>query len=336
MAFPPGTDARCIKPDVSEIQLMPYAVVSPIEDGTRDNKDMELNQAQDDKQATPPRKVSFKYCSGPAALRCLSDGVAYFAKPSEFNDCLEAKFDHSSAADYIARMDQSIRSLAEQRGCAGGYKVPECKLASFEAKNAHENKNFLEATQRVGIYSTASRPDNQPMWAYYCDNSKGFCFELEWPDTVLGRYQIAPVGVLYSPAARVHNRAEIFDALIREEAELHPAWSMDQILEETRSEFFKFRFQMLNTCHAVSIKHSDWSHEREVRFVTPRAGPLPIMGQVLKRVYFVRTDFPEWGPAIMLLHQLYPNVELAKLTFQHVEPYVKVQGMTKKQVPIHE
>ncbi|MBV8270955.1 MAG: DUF2971 domain-containing protein [Cupriavidus sp.] len=297
---------------------------------------MEPNQSQDNKQTAQPRRVSFKYRSGPAALRCLSDGLAYFAKPSEFNDCLEAKFDHSSAADYIERMDRSIRSVAEQRGCAGGYAVPVDELASFEAKNARDDGNFLEATQRVGIYSTATRPDNQPMWAYYCDNSKGFCFELEWPDTVLGRYQIAPVGVLYSSAARVHNRADIFDTLIREEAELHPDWSMARILEETRSEFFRFRFQMLNTCRAVSIKHSDWSHEHEVRFVTPRAGPVPIMGQVLKRVYFVRTDFPEWGPVMMLLHQLYPNVELAKLTFQHVEPYVEVQGMTKKLVPIHE
>jgi Protein of unknown function (DUF2971) len=291
-------------------------------------------QTQNDKQAAPPNRISFKYRSGSAALRCLSDGLAYFAKPSEFNDCLEAKFDHSSAADYIKRMDRSIRSVAERRGRIGGYTVPRDELASFEAQNASENANFLDATQRVGIYSTASRPDNQPMWAYYCDNSKGFCFELEWPDTVLGQYQLAPVGVLYSSVARVHNRAEIFDILIREEAELHPDWSMDQLLEETRSEFFRFRFQMLNTCRAVSIKHSDWSHEHEVRFVTPRAGPLPIIGQILKRVYFVRTDFPEWGPVMMLLHQLYPDVELAKLTFQHVEPYVDVQGMTKKLVPI--
>lgn len=297
---------------------------------------MEPNLSQDDKQATPPRRVSFKYRSGPAALRCLSDGLAYFARPSEFNDCLEARFDHSSVADYIERMDQSIRSVAELRGCTGGYAVPAGELASFEAKNALNDANFLEATQRVGIYSTASRPDNQPMWAYYCDNSKGFCFELEWPDTVLGRYQIAPVGVLYSSAARVHNRADIFDTLIREEAELHPDWSMDRIMEETRSEFFRFRFQMLNTCRAVSIKHSDWSHEHEVRFVTPCAGPLPIVRQVLKRVYFVRTDFPEWEPVMMLLHRLYPNVELAKLTFQHVEPYAKVQRIGRRLVPIHE
>jgi len=299
-----------------------------------EREDVEPIQFQDDKQAVPPGKVSFKYRSGPAALRCLSDGFVYFAKPSEFNDCLEAKFDHSTALDYIERMSRSIRSLAEQRGYAGGYAVPRSEILAFEAKNACENANFLEATQRVGIYSTASRPDNQPMWAYYCDNSKGFCFELEWPDTVLGQYQIAPVGVRYSSAARVHNRAEIFDSLIREEAEMHPDWSMDRLLEETQSEFFKFRFQMLNTCRAVSIKHSDWSHEHEVRFVTPSAGPLPILGQVLKRVYFVRTDFPEWGPVMMLMHQLYPNVELAKLTFQHIEPYVEMQNMTKKLVPI--
>ncbi|MGQ7842497.1 hypothetical protein ACUTFY_31540, partial [Burkholderia pseudomallei] len=115
---------------------------------------MEPNQSQDDEQAAPPRRVTFKYRSGPAALRCLSDGLAYFANPSEFNDCLEAQFDHSSAAEYIERMDQSIRSVAEQRGCAGGYAVPECELASFEAKNARDNANLFEATQRVGIYST--------------------------------------------------------------------------------------------------------------------------------------------------------------------------------------
>ena len=298
---------------------------------------MEANQSAESEQAAAPlRRISFKYRAGPAALRCLSDGLAYFASPSEFNDCLEAKFDHSSAADYIASMDRSIRSVAKQRGCAGGYTVPEGELASYEARNAQDNTSFLKATQRVGIYSTASRPDNQPMWAYYCDNSKGFCFELEWSDAVLGRYQLAPVGVLYSSAARVHNRADIFDTLIREEAELHPNWSMDRILEETRSEFFLFRFNLLNTCRAVSIKHSDWAHEHEVRFVTPRAGPLPILGQVLKRVYYVRTDFPEWGPVMMLLHQLYPNVELVQLTFQHIEPYVEARHMIKKLVPIDE
>ena len=60
------------------------------------------------------------------------------------------------------------------------------------------------------------------------------------------------------------------------------------------------------------------------------------MGQVLKRVCFVRTDFPEWRPVMMLLHQFYSKVELAELTFKHVEPYVDVQDMSKKLVSIHE
>lgn len=297
---------------------------------------MEQNQPPLGEEAAPLKRISFKYRSGPVALRCLSDGVAYFASPSELNDCLEAKFDHSSAPDYIACMDRSIRGIAQQRGCTGGYLVPEGEVKSYEAMYASESASFLKATQRAGIYSTASRPDNQPMWAYYCDNSKGFCFELEWSDAVLGRYQIAPVGVLYSSVSRVHNRAEIFGTLIQEEAELHPEWSMDRILEETRSDFFMFRFNLLNTCRAVSIKHSDWAHEQEVRYVTPRAGPLPIMSQVLKRVYYVRTDFPEWRPTMMLLHRLYPKVELVELTFQHIEPYVVARQMTTKLVPIDE
>lgn len=295
---------------------------------------MESNRSFEGQPAAPVQRISFKYRSGSSALRCLSDGLAYFASPSELNDCLEAKFDHSSAADHIARMDRSIRSVAEQRGYSGGYAVSEGELTFLKARIEIDNASFREATQRVGIYSTASRPDSQPMWAYYCDNSKGFCFELEWSDAVLGRFQIAPTGVQYSSAARVHNRAEIFGELIREEAELHLDWSMDRILEETRSEFFSFRFQMLNTCRAVSIKHTDWAHEREVRFVTPRAGPLPIIGQVLKRVYYVRTDFPEWGPVMTLLHQLYPDVEVAELTFQHVEPFSKAQPMCRKIIPI--
>ncbi len=95
-------------------------------------KDVEPIQFQDYKHAVSPMRVSFKYRSGPAALRCLSDGLVYFAKPSEFNDCLEAKFDHSTALDYIERMNRSIRSVAEQRGYAGGYTVPRSELLAFK------------------------------------------------------------------------------------------------------------------------------------------------------------------------------------------------------------
>jgi hypothetical protein len=297
---------------------------------SRENLELSTESAE----AGPLRRISFKYRSGPAALRCLNDGAAYFASPAELNDCLEAKFDHCNEADYIACMDRAIQGIAQQHGGVGGYTVPDCKLASHAANYARDNAAFTEATQRVGIYATATRPDSQPMWAYYCDSSRGFCFELEWSDEVLGQYQIAPVGVQYSSDARVHNRAGIFEKLLREEADMHPDWPMARILEEAQSDFFRFRFQMLNICRATSIKHKDWAHEHEVRFISPRAGPLPIMGSVLKRVYYVRTDFPEWGPVITLLHKLYPNVELAELTFQHTEPNVSMRHMIKRLVPI--
>lgn len=290
--------------------------------------------APESHEAAPARRISFKYRSGPAALRCLTDGAAYFASPTELNDCLEAKFDHSDEVEYIACMDRAIRDIALQRGGIGGYTVPEHELASHAAHYARENAAFMDATQRVGIYATATRPDSQPMWAYYCDNSRGFCFELEWSDAVLGQYQIAPVGVQYSSVARVHNRASIFEKLLREEADMHPDWLIPRILEETQSEFFRFRFQMLNTCRATSIKHKDWAHEHEVRFISPSAGPLSIMRSVLKRVYYVRRDFPEWGPVITLLHKLYPEVELAEVTFQHTEPNSPTRHMIKKLIRI--
>jgi hypothetical protein len=78
---------------------------------------------------------------------------------------------------------------------------------------------------------------------------------------------------------------------------------------------------------AVSIKHADWQHEAEVRLLAPRAGPLPLLSDVLKRVYFVRTDFSEWGSILMLLHRLYPKVEIARLSFEHTEPFVRIQPL---------
>lgn len=241
---------------------------------------MESKQSLEGGHVVSPRRVSFKYRSGSAALRCLSEGSAYFASPSDLNDSLEAKFENSSSADYMASLDRAIKNLAKERGGGGQYEILSHDVPSYEAWYESDSANFLKATQRVGIYSTASRPDNQPMWAYYCENSKGFCFELEWPDEVLGQYQIAPSGVLYSSKARVHNRADMFGTLIQEEAERHPDWSMDRILEEVRSGFFSFRFEMMNIWRATSIKHSDWAHEREVRFITPKAGPLPILSLI--------------------------------------------------------
>lgn len=48
-------------------------------------QNMTPNRPQGNVQAALPR-VSFKYRSGSAALRCLSDNSVYFAKPSELQE----------------------------------------------------------------------------------------------------------------------------------------------------------------------------------------------------------------------------------------------------------
>lgn len=62
--------------------------------------------------------------------------------------------------------------------------------------------------QKLGVFSSARRPDSQPMWAYYCDDSKGICFELEWSDELLATYQLMPTEIQYADEPRVHHRVE--------------------------------------------------------------------------------------------------------------------------------
>jgi hypothetical protein len=38
----------------------------------------------------------------------------------------------------------------------------------------------------------------------------------------------------------------------------------------------------------------------------------------------------------MLLHQLYPNVELADLSFDHREPFAKMRELEFKKIPVQE
>lgn len=279
-------------------------------------------------------RISYKYRSGPAALRCLSEGTAYFASPSGLNDSLEAKFDLAKTSDFIAAMSNALNELAARKGQPRNYTFNEAAFQEFDAVHSTENLRFHEASQQVGIFSAALRPDNQPMWAYYCDNSKGVCFELDWSDEVSKRYRLWPTNVQYTKESRVHNRAEDLRQALLALGEMRPEWSIQQILDFSLSDTFRRDWGIQTTARAVSAKHADWQHEAELRMLSPRYGPVPIMQDILKRVFFVRTDFPEWGSLMMLLHRLYPKVELAQINFEHKEPFVKVQPLHVKKVPV--
>lgn len=70
---------------------------------------------------------------------------------------------------------------------------------------------------------------------------------------------------------------------------------------------------------AVSVKHTDWAHEQEIRVLAPKPGALPVLHDTLKRVHFVRTDGEHWGAIMQLLRAYYPTVETTHWQFNHGE-----------------
>jgi hypothetical protein len=278
--------------------------------------------------------VNFKYRSGSAALRSLSDGTLYFARPDELNDSLEAKFVAADPASFQQRLAQTLTELAVQRGERVKYVAEEDVAEHYIRMIQEEDTAFATHCQKVGICSGTKRPDNQPLWAYYCNDSRGFCFEFEWPHNVVNEFNLLPTFVHYTAESRIHDRFEDMHAELVEVGKQNPSWSMEQIHEHFYSKDFLVKWLIRSMGRAVSNKHVDWAHEAELRMLSPIAGPLPILKSILKRVYFTRTDFPEWGPVQMLLHQLYPDVELAQVIFNHTEPLVRIQPMHKKLIPV--
>lgn len=269
--------------------------------------------------------MCFKYRSGAAALKCLANGAIYFASPKELNDTLEAKFDLSSATESWGLLVSTINEIAASQHSPERIDPSLPPPEEYVAVHATENARFDEACQGVGIYSTSTRPDNQAMWAYYSDNSKGVCLELEWSAEVLESQQLWPAVVNYTDQARQINRAEDACLLLRELAAENPNWSIRQLMAFSMTDTYLRRLSVRTIARATSMKHSNWQHESEIRILAPRSGPRPLLKAVLKAVYFVRTDFPEWGPIMTTLHQFYPSVGPTLISFSPTEPLTRIR-----------
>jgi hypothetical protein len=98
-------------------------------------------------------------------LDCLINNYAWYSKLSEQNDLLEGSVDH----DYLRNQVLKLH-------------------ANFKAKNPNLNDqqlkvlfnaldHFLLRRDKVGIYALSTNYTNEPLWAYYGDNHKGFCIE---------------------------------------------------------------------------------------------------------------------------------------------------------------
>ncbi len=280
-----------------------------------------------------PHLRCFKYRTGESALRCLVDGTLYFAKPAELNDMLETKFDHATPSDFNRVF---LETLSEVRQKRGGAHIPintQPSLA-FIAENTAENRRFREACDGVGIFSAARRPNDQAMWAYYAENSQGFCFELEWSPAVVRTNQLFPVDVTYSGSARLHNRAEDWRQLFIALAEEHPNASFLELHQISMGEEFRRRFGLLSTARVTSVKHTDWKHERELRLIAPRAGTRPVLSSVLKRVHFIRTDGKLWGEVMQQINFNYPQVEVVRWEVDHGVVTMSPKRMVFRSIPI--
>ncbi|RON53102.1 DUF2971 domain-containing protein [Pseudomonas frederiksbergensis] len=275
----------------------------------------------------------FKYRSGESALRCLVDGTLYFAKPDELNDVLETKFDHAEPEAFNQIYRDTISEVSQKRDgprLSPGYPCP----PDFVAANTEENKRFRNACDNIGIFSAARRPNDQAMWAYYAENCRGMCFELEWSASALEENQLLSVDVTYSSVARQHNRAEDWRTAFLELSERNPSSTLQELYELSLEEQFRRRMGILSTARVTSIKHTDWAHEREIRLLSGKAGARPLLKSVLKRVHFMRTDGDKWGPVVQEIHRTYPEVQLAQWTFHHGEITASARSMMFKMIPV--
>ena len=262
--------------------------------------------------------TGFKYRTPSAALRCLAEGTLYFAKPSELNDTLEAKYDHATPEDFSRVMAQTYSEISQQRG-GPVLDFDQRGMAEMAEAHARECQRLQAFTEQIGIFSAAQRPDHQAMWAYYADNASGVCFELEWSQEIVDRHQLCATDVQYHGEARVHNRAEDWRHVFLELAQEHPDASLETLHLLSLEESARRKAGILTASRVVSVKHTDWSHEIEIRLLAPKYGALPVLADVLKRVHYVRRDGDHWPGIAHLLATRYPSVELVHWKFSHGE-----------------
>lgn len=285
------------------------------------------------KDNSKPPLICFKYRSGESAFRSLVDGTLYFAKPRELNDTLEAEFDHAEHAAYIKVLGDTLSEISQKRG-GPSMALDIQGLPEMIASNDKANEQLRHACDEVGIFSAARRPNDQAMWAYYAENSQGVCFELEWSASILEKNQLFPVDVTYAGGTRTHNRAEDWRLLFLALAEEHPDATLAELQEMSLEETFRRRLGILSTVRVTSIKHTDWTHENEIRLLAPKAGVRPILSTILKRVHFIRTDGDKWGPIMQQLQQKYPQVKIARWTIHHGAVTTSAEAMEFRMIPI--
>lgn len=258
----------------------------------------------------------FKYRSVASAIRCLQEGTLYFAAPDELNDTLEVKFDSAPSIDSARLFREAINEVAAKHG-ESHQEVMTPPTEELISIVGNEDARFQSFTKTMGIFSASKKPDDQAMWAYYADNMKGVCFELEWGKQVLDKHGLVARDVIYSDFPRLFSRATFFKNCLLQLSQENPNIDGEELRNLTLDEDYR-RCWGINCASAVaSIKHTDWQHEQEIRLLSAKSGAKPILAETLKRVHFVKASGEDWGECMRIIYQNYPSVEVMQWEFNH-------------------
>jgi hypothetical protein len=254
-----------------------------------------------------------------SALRRLSSGELYFALPRQLNDSLEVKFSHASAAEEQLVLGEAFSAISVSQGGPTWSYQPETEadIHDLEQMMSQRNEQFQESLGSVGIFATGKRPDHQAMWAYYADERKGVCFELEWSWDVIMEYGLLLREVEYTSGPRVINQSQHLAEAIMQLSRKHPEADVYQLQEMSLEEAFRRQFGLDLAGRAASIKHLDWAHEDEVRVLVARSRSLPILRATLKAVHVVGFECLRFAEIYGLLATDYPSVKIFQWTFDH-------------------
>lgn len=264
---------------------------------------------------------SFKYMSVDSALRRLSSGELYFASSRQLNDSLEVKFSHATVAEEQRALLEVFSAVSVSQGGPTWSYQPESEadIHEMEQMISRRNDDFQESLARVGIFATGKRPDHQAMWAYYADERKGVCFELEWNRDVVWEYGLLFRDVEYTSGPRVINQSQHMANAITLLSRQHPDADVYQLQKMSLDEAFRRQVGLNLAGRAASIKHLDWAHEDELRVLVARSRSLPILRSVLKAVHIVGFECLRFAEIYGLLRSDYPGVKIYQWTFDHGE-----------------
>ncbi|PJI37712.1 DUF2971 domain-containing protein [Ferrovibrio sp.] len=267
-------------------------------------------------ETNPTTLTTYKYLSAAGALRNLREGSVYLAHRDQLNDTLEARFDLVDSEAFLDVALKTVNEVARMRR-ERRWSLRATSTQEFAEVTRKEDENFRSFCENIGICSLAQRPDHQAMWAYYSDWGRGVCFELEWTHELMEMHQLWLHPVHYTNAPRILNRAEDWRAEFLQLPVRYPEKSLEELLDYILEKDFRRRYGIRSAARSVSIKHTDWQHEQELRLLGPHSRvALPVLRATLRRVHYLQLS-EEVAEVFRYLFQNYPKMDVVWHKFEH-------------------